>query len=87
MGFKKGQSGNPSGRPKEHAYLKALAQQHTEEAIDTIVKVMRGDDPKSRAFAANLLLDRGWGKAAQAVEHSGEVKFSPALEIVDPKDK
>ena len=35
--WKKGQSGNPGGRPKEVAQVKALARQHCEEAIQTLV--------------------------------------------------
>ena len=35
--FKKGQSGNPGGRPKEIAEVKALARAHTITAINTLV--------------------------------------------------
>lgn len=46
-----------------------LAREHTEKAIDTIVSVM--DDPfaenKDRIRAAETILDRGHGKAAQAI--------------------
>lgn len=47
----------------------ALARQHTEKAIDTIVSVM--DDPfaenKDRIRAAETILDRGHGKPSQAI--------------------
>ena len=38
--FKKGQSGNPGGRPKVVAEVKELARAHTGEAIETLVSIM-----------------------------------------------
>lgn len=68
--FQKGKSGNPSGRPKVVGELRDLARTHTEEAIETLVKVMRDSDapPVARATAANAILDRGHGKPTQHVE-------------------
>ena len=47
----------------------ALARNHTEKAIETVADVL--NDPfaenKDRLKAAELMLDRGHGKAAQAV--------------------
>ena len=40
MPFKKGQSGNPGGRPKVVAEVKELARAHTGEAIKTLVSIM-----------------------------------------------
>ena len=74
--FVKGQSGNPKGRPKEYDDLKAMAREHTVEAIQRLAHWMRGNDPRASVAAANVLLDRGWGKAAQPVEHSGEIQQS-----------
>jgi hypothetical protein len=56
-----------------------LAQQYTEEAIFALVNAMRGvrkkgEEPVShntRVYAASLLLDRGYGKAPQAVTGEG----------------
>lgn len=46
-----------------------MAREHTEQAIQTIAEVM--NDPfaenRDRLAAANAMLDRGHGKAAQAV--------------------
>jgi hypothetical protein len=60
---------NPPGRPRIDYDLRQAARAHTEEAIRTLVKVMRwsGSDPRSLIMAANALLDRGWGKPAQAI--------------------
>ena len=41
MGWRKGQSGNPGGRPKARIDLQALARQRTPEAVATLVRIMR----------------------------------------------
>lgn len=67
MPFEKGKSGNPGGRPKENAEVRKLAREHTSEAIKRLVDWMRSDNAKASVSAANALLDRGWGKAPQAL--------------------
>jgi hypothetical protein len=71
--FKKGQSGNPGGRPKAIAEIRELAREHTGEAVETLMSIMT--DPKAapaaRVSAANALLDRGYGKPPQHI--TGEV--------------
>jgi hypothetical protein len=67
MPFEKGQSGNPSGRPKENAEVKALAREHAEEAISRLADWVRSDNPKASVSAAIALLDRGFGKPAQSI--------------------
>ena len=72
--FKKGQSGNPGGRPKEIAEVRELAREQTEFAIETLVRIA-GDKKATHAAqvsAASALLDRGWGKPIQAMEHTGK---------------
>lgn len=84
MPFKKGASGNPSGRPKRAEIVSELARKHTAEALQTIVHLMQNaDDERTRLAAATALLDRGYGKPPQAVdlESKGDihikVSFSP----------
>jgi hypothetical protein len=53
--------------------IRSLARGHTRTALRVLVGIMRSEDatPAARAAAANAILDRGWGKAAQPLE-SGE---------------
>ncbi len=67
MAFQKGKSGNPGGRPKINKDVQALARTHSKAAIETLVKCMQTADPRTRVAAAQALLDRGYGKPAQAV--------------------
>ncbi|MGH7066773.1 MAG: DUF5681 domain-containing protein [Acetobacteraceae bacterium] len=66
--FRKGQSGNPGGRPKRAVEIQALARRHTSSAIATLLEIAtRGASESARVAAANALLDRGWGKPGSAV--------------------
>ncbi|RTE94990.1 hypothetical protein [Bradyrhizobium sp. LVM 105] len=53
--------------------IRSLARSHTRTALRVLVGIMRNDEatPAVRLSAANAILDRGWGKAAQPIE-SGE---------------
>ena len=91
--FKKGRSGNPSGRRKkteEEKQLEALCRERTQDALNTILLIMRnGDNERNRLAAAQYVIDRGWGKARQEVEHSGKdgqpIKMNMVVEFVRPK--
>lgn len=67
MAFQPGKSGNPGGRPKEDPALRIAAREHTEAALQVIVASMGDDDAKVRLKAAEIILDRGYGKPAQAL--------------------
>src|SRR5690242_20592808 len=65
--WKKGQSGNPGGRPREIGDLRELARERTMEALDTLSTIMRDTNAPAaaRVSAAGVILDRGYGKPAQ----------------------
>src|SRR5262245_38236306 len=71
-GFRKGQSGNPGGRPRSLASVMHAARRHTLGAVRTEVKLMRSAESESvRLNAAEALLSRGWGKPVQAFQVDG----------------
>ena len=78
----KGNNHNPNGRPKGSlqpqttvgyktiADIRAYCKQWTFEAVEATVEILRdkGATPAARLVAAQMLLDRGWGKSAQIIE-------------------
>lgn len=72
--FKKGESGNPNGRPKKLPELdKLLADVLGEEkdgttAAEAILKALRAKATKGDIRAAEVLLERGWGKVKQHMD-------------------
>lgn len=60
--------------------IRSLARSHTRTAINVLVGIMRSKDATAaaRVTAANAILDRGWGKANQAIE----IGDDGALELI-----
>jgi hypothetical protein len=70
--WKKGQSGNPQGRSRvyrQFRQLAELARSHTEKAMNLIARVVDDEraDLRLRLLAAEMILDRGWGRPPVAV--------------------
>jgi hypothetical protein len=72
--FPKGKSGNPNGRPKKLPELdKLLADVLGEEkdgvsAADAILRKLRAMAAQGNIRAAEILLDRAYGKAKQSTD-------------------
>jgi hypothetical protein len=88
MPFVKGQSGNPEGRRKEDNSVRMLAREYTEQAVATLAEIMidREAPQAARATAANSLLDRGWGKPVQEIDHGSSQDNPLKIEITWQKD-
>lgn len=92
--WQKGESGNPAGVSKvrrlEIANMRLEAQKYGKEAIQTLVDVMRDGDapPGARSGAAAQILDRGYGKAPQAItgpDGEGPVEAHITVSFVKPE--
>ena len=55
--------------PKTLTEIRSLARSHTRSALNVLLAVMRNTKAPApaRIAVANAILDRGWGKAAQAI--------------------
>jgi hypothetical protein len=73
MAFQPGQSGNPGGRPKGEARVRDAAREHTDAALAVLVEALSDPDKRIAMKAAEVLLDRGWGKAAQPIGGSEDL--------------
>ncbi len=89
MPFEPGVSGNPGGRPKVVAEVRALARQHTVKAVETLAIIMADsdEDGRTRVAAAVALLERGYGKPEQAVSVESQGRLPVAVQIVTPLTK
>lgn len=68
--FAPGQTGNAGGRPRlpeDIKHVRELARQYTDQAIQALITVLESDSMSAKVAAANVLLDRGWGKAEQPI--------------------
>jgi hypothetical protein len=72
--FKKGQSGNPNGRPKKLPELKELMalvlgeEKDGISAAEAILKAQRAKAAKGDTRAAEWLFERGYGKAQTHID-------------------
>ena len=75
--FKKGQTGNPKGRPRKLPELSVLLAdvlgEQTKEgltAAEDILRAMYARARKGDTRAAELLLDRAYGKPKQSIDNN-----------------
>jgi hypothetical protein len=69
----KGESGNPNGRPKSPVDIAELARQYGPRCIEVAVELLDDADPRIRLAALIALLDRGFGRPAQAVSSATDM--------------
>lgn len=93
--WKKGQSGNPNGRPKLPDIREALAKILADEkdgytALEATLMALRAKAVRGDIRAAEALLDRAFGRPKQAIDHTtGGDKLVPntiTIELVSQPD-
>ncbi|MDP6020668.1 MAG: HEAT repeat domain-containing protein [Alphaproteobacteria bacterium] len=86
-----GVSGNPGGRPQEVGDVREMARDHTEEAIETLVDLMRhAKSDAARGAAAQALLDRGYGKSVAVSTETvdeGQAHLDALHEMLDRRER
>ena len=91
--FKKGQTGNPNGRPRKLPELdKLLADVMGEEkdglsAAEAILKALRAKATKGDIRAAEVLLDRAYGKAKQTIDNNVNVSQPLVITLTASNDE
>lgn len=76
--FKKGESGNPNGRPRKLPEIDKLMadvlgeEKDGIEAAKAILMALRAKATKGDVKAAEVLLDRAYGKAKQDLQVTGK---------------
>jgi hypothetical protein len=89
--FKKGQSGNPKGRPPMPDLKAACAAILADEkdgmtALDAVLKALRNKAIKGDVRAAQELMDRAYGKSTQAIDLNAHVDSKTLVMIVKEGD-
>jgi hypothetical protein len=91
--FPKGVSGNPKGRPKLPDLKEAIAKVLADEkdgatALEYTLMALRNKAVKGDIRAAEVLLDRAFGKAKQSHQISGldggPVGIALSVKLIDP---
>ena len=82
MPFKKGETGNPGGRPKVEQDVLAIARAAGPKAIERLISLIDHKDARIAATASEQVLNRGFGKPPQ-FQTTDAWQFKRACDITD----
>lgn len=88
--FEKGTSGNPKGRPKLPDIKDLIEDVIGEEGMKEVLRAMFIKATKGKSEkAADILFDRGYGKAKQQLDVTtdGEKINQPIIQMLPPSDE
>ncbi|MBQ7220764.1 MAG: hypothetical protein IJS28_07285 [Synergistaceae bacterium] len=77
--FVKGQSGNPSGRPRVPEEVRNAIKAACPEAVQRLIGFMSHENAKIAMMAITEILDRGYGKATQMQDVQIDVNGAAGL--------
>lgn len=81
--WKKGQSGNPTGRRAEKKVedLAKMCRIYTQDALDVVYSILMNPEHKAheRLKAADMLIDRGWGRTKEIISIENESGTNPVF--------
>ena len=88
--FEKGHPGGP-GRPKAGTRLdsmvmfdiKQAARSHCARAIEVLAEALEHKDVRVRVIAANIMIERGYGKPEQRADATIVHKFAVVPEVME----
>jgi hypothetical protein len=69
----------PGGLPEGYAEFRKACASFSQQAVGVLVEALKDDDGRVRIKAAEVLLERAWGKAAAAPEDLEALRESSPL--------
>jgi hypothetical protein len=83
MPFKKGQSGNPGGRPKAEVEIRRAIQLRGQMLIDRLLAIVGTSKDEGNVLRAiHELLDRGYGKPPESIKIAGGVTVEHRKRVI-----
>ena len=79
--FRKGESGNPGGRPKFPAEMREMFRVKAPEAFEVLSRHLQSPDAKVAIAAATQILDRAYGRPVQSID--ANINDDPVRYIVE----